>query len=283
LNFQKSHDLEFQQRTSQAVYPATVKDIHSASPCWMRVLNHGNKYIAYTSPNGDDWIPIDSVILAMGPNSYVGIAYTTKNNAVLDTARVSNVTLTLGGVLSSNIINFSGRNVGGKYAILNWTDSGLNTNVYYEIERSTVNTDFKKIGSVPVNATPQITNDYTFKDLDPENGTNFYRIKLVSTDGSIGYSQVVKVNFNLKKVEIFPNPAHKQIFIRNNKNFSNGKNLNIRLLDFEGKVFYKKNAITTGTDIIKVNIPSAISNGMYLILITNSDGDQQGEKIYITR
>jgi hypothetical protein len=283
LNFQKSHELEFQQRTSQAVYPATVKDIHSASPCWMRVLNHGNKYIAYTSPNGDDWIPIDSVILAMGPNSYVDIAYTTKNNAVLDTARVSNVTLTLGGVLSSNIINFSGRNVGGKYAILNWTDSGLNTNVYYEIERSTVNTDFKKIGSVPVNATPQITNDYTFKDLDPENGTNFYRIKLVSTDGSIGYSQVVKVNFNLKKVEIFPNPAHKQIFIRNNKNFSNGKNLNIRLLDFEGKVFYKKNAITTGTDIIKVNIPSAISNGMYLILITNSDGEQQGEKIYITR
>ena len=283
LNFQRSHELEFQQRIAQATYPVTVKDINSASPCWMRILNYGNKYIAYTSPNGDDWAPVDSVTLALGINSYVGIAYTTKNNAVLDTATVSNVTLTLGGVLSSNIINFTGRNVAGKYAVLNWTDSGLNANVYYEIERSTVSTDFKKIGSVSVNATPQITNDYTFKDLDPVNGTNFYRIKLVANDGTIGYSQVVKVNFNLKKVEIFPNPAHKQIFIRNNKNFSNGKNLNIRLLDFEGKVLYKRNAITTGVDMIKVDIPPAVSNGMYLLMITNSNGEQQGEKIYITR
>jgi hypothetical protein len=283
LNFQRSHELEFQQRTAQAIYPVTVKDINSPSPCWMRVLNHGNKYIAYTSSNGDDWAPIDSVVLAMGPDSYVGIAYTTKNDAVLDTAKVSNVTLTLGGVLSSNIIDFTGRNVGGKYAILNWTDTSSNMNVHFEIERSTVSTDFKKIGSVAANTISQATNDYMFKDLDPENGTNFYRIKLISSDGTIGYSQVVKVNFNLKKVEIFPNPAHKQIFIRNNRNFSNGKNLDIKLLDFEGRVLYKQNAITTGTDIIKVNIPSATSNGMYLILITNSDGEQQGEKMYITR
>jgi hypothetical protein len=253
------------------------------TPCWIRVLNHGNKYIAYTSPNGDDWTAMDSVVLAMGPNSYVGIAYTTRNDTVLDTVRVSNVSLTLGGVLSSNIINFHGRNVGNKYTVLNWSDSGLTTNTYFEIEHSTVNTDFKKIGSVALNAIPQVINDYTFKDMNPENGTNFYRIKLVSNDGSIGYSPVVKVNFNLKKIEIFPNPAHKQIFIRNNKNFSNGKNLKIRLSDFEGKVLYKQNAITTGVDIIKVNIPPTISNGMYLIIITNSKGEQQGEKLYITR
>jgi hypothetical protein len=283
FNFQTSHELELEQRISQAVYPVTVKSMNNDAPCWMRVLNYGNKYISYISSNGDDWTATDSVILSLGPDSYVGIAYTTKNDSVLDTATVSNVTLTLGGVLSSNIVDFIGRNVGGKYSFLNWTDTSLNINIYFEIERSTVSTDFKKIGSVSVNATPQITSDYTFKDLNPENGTNFYRIKLVSSDGTIGYSQVVKVNFNLKKVEIFPNPAHKQIFIRNNKNFSNGKNLNIRLLDFEGKVLYKKNAITTGTDIIKVNIPSAISNGIYLILITNADGEQQGEKIYITR
>lgn len=283
LNFRPSGWTFFQQKALAGAYPTTIKNVVASTPSWLRVLNYGNKYIAYTSPNGDDWTPFDSVTLAMGPNYYVGIAYTTANETVLDTARVSNVTLTLGGVLSSNIINFTGRNVGDKYSFLNWTDSGLNTNVHFEIERSTVNTDFKKIGSVPVNAIPQTTNDYTFKDLDPENGANFYRIKLVSNDGSVGYSPVVKVNFNLKKVEIFPNPAHKQIFIRNNKNFSNGKKLKIRLSDMEGKILYKQNAITTGIDIITVNIPPAISNGMYLIIVTNADGEQQGEKLFITR
>ncbi|MEO8960376.1 MAG: T9SS type A sorting domain-containing protein [Ginsengibacter sp.] len=284
LNFQKSHELEFLQRLSQGVYPAKIKSIiNSESQCWMRILNYGNKYISYTSPNGDDWIPIDSVTFAIGPASYVGIAYTTKNNSVLDTAIVSNVTLTLGGVLSSNITNFNARNVGDKYSFLNWTESGINGYAHYEIERSTVTTDFKKIESVPASTISQVTNNYTFKDIAPENGTNFYRIKLISNDGSVAYSPVVKVNFNFRKIEIFPNPAKKQIFVRNNKNFSEGKKINIQLLDFDGKVLYRKNVATTGVDIIPINISPTISNGMYLVMVTNSKGEQQGETIFINR
>ncbi|MEO8962764.1 MAG: T9SS type A sorting domain-containing protein, partial [Ginsengibacter sp.] len=196
---------------------------------------------------------------------------------------VSNVTLTLGGVLSSYLINFNGRNLSDQYSLLNWKDGELSNNAHFEIERSTLMTDFKTIGSVSATAELQVESEYSFKDMYPENGTNFYRIKLISDDGSNHYSSVVKVNFNLKKTEIYPNPAHKQIFIRNNKNFTKGKNIKIELSDFEGKVLYRQNAATTGIDITKIDIPPAISNGMYLMIITNSKGEQQGEKIYITR
>lgn len=283
LDFRPSNKIDFQQRISQAIYPTTITNMTDSTPCWMRVLNYGNKYISYVSSNGDDWTALDSVNLAMGTDSYVGIAYTTTNNTVLDTARVSNVTLTLGGVLSANIINFSGRNVGDKYSFLHWKDEGINSNAHFEIERSAVNTDFKKIGSVSVTSGPQSGNDYSFKDMYPENGANFYRLKRVLNDGTIAYSSIVKVSFNMKKIGIFPNPAHKQIFIRNNKNFSEGENIKIELSDFEGKVLYRQNVATTGVDITKIDIPSTISDGMYLIIITNSKGEQQGEKIYITR
>jgi hypothetical protein len=91
------------------------------------------------------------------------------------------------------------------------------------------------------------------------------------------------VKFNFRKIEIFPNPAHHKIYIRNNNKFSNQQRLKIQLLDFSGKTLFSQTSKTNGEDIITFNIPSKIPNGMYLIMVTNLKGEKQGDKIWITR
>jgi hypothetical protein len=156
-------------------------------------------------------------------------------------------------------------------------------NHHFEIERSGLSTDFVTVGSVNASGTSSSTHDYHFDDLSPLEGAIFYRIKLVDISGKSTYSSVVQVNFNFHKIEIFPNPASTRIFIRNNINFNNGENLRIELSEFSGKVLLKQNSSGDGKNIITVNIPSKIKNGMYLLMVTNSKGEKQGKKIFINR
>jgi hypothetical protein len=213
----------------------------------------------------------------------VGFGYTTHDNSVSGTAVLDNVTLKMDNVLALNLINFNAKNFNDKYSLLTWATSGEVNNDHFEIERSSVNADFKTLGFVRGSGTTTVSHDYNFKDSQPIDGTNLYRLKQVDVNGNVTYSPVVSVNFNFRKIEIFPNPVQKQIYIRNNINFSNGDNLKIEISDFSGKVLYKQNASSSGSNIITLNIPSTISNGMYVIMVTNSKGDKQGDKIFINR
>ncbi len=273
-----------QQRTAQSNSASTVKSLSSyTAPYWVRMINSGNKYVSYISSDGANWSPLDSATLALGANPYVGFAYSTHDNTVLDTAVVDNVTLRVEDPLAVNLINFNGKNVNEKYALLNWITNGEMNVDRFEIERSSVNSDFTSIGNVNGNRTSTTSHDYNFEDVEPLNGKNFYRLKEVDINGNATYSNIVPVTFNFNKIEIFPNPANKQIYIRNNSNFSNDDNLEIELVDFSGKVLYKQNASSLAANIITVNIPSNIITGVYIVMVTNSKGEKQGAKVFINR
>lgn len=272
------------QRTDQNINAVNIGNpIVQNVPYWIRIYNKGNKYVSYISANGDDWTATDSVTLALGANAYVGIAYTTHNNSVLDTAVVDNVTLKIGGILSTNLINFNAKNVKDKNALLNWTTAGEVNNNGFEIQRSGAYTDFKTIGTIPGAVKTTQSHDYIFTDNFPDDGTNYYRIKLIDDSGNANYSPVVPVKFNFKKLEFYPNPAQDKIYIRNNSKFSNGNNLVIKLFDFSGKVIFTQIVKSYGFDIITVNIPQKISNGLYVITVTNSEGNKQGSEVFINR
>jgi hypothetical protein len=254
-----------------------------SAPYWLRIYNKGNKYVCYYSPNGTDWTTKDTVTLSMGTNPYVGIAYTTHNNTLLDTAVVDNVSLRISGVLDTNLLNFTGKNQDNKNALLTWTTTNEINSDHFEIQRSLGNTDFQTIGKLKCYGTTSQSHDYTFTDFLPENGNNYYRLKQVDKNGKAFYSSVVLVRFNLKAIIIYPNPAYDKIYIRNNNHFSNGKKIIARLLDAAGKLILKQEFQTYGVDINTFNIPEKISEGLYVLTITNTIGERQSEKVYITR
>jgi hypothetical protein len=277
------YKIEVQERATQSTNAVNlITPISMSAPYWLRISNKGNKYISYFSDNGSDWTALDSVLLALGSNPYVGIAYTTHNNSVLDTALVDNVSLTTTGVLTGSIINFNAKNINDKCASVNWTTT-TEVNEYFEIQHSTSNTDFVTIDTIRGNGQTSELHNYSFTDNSPADGMNYYRIKEVNKNGDISYSSIASVRFNFRKIRIFPNPAHHTIYIGNNKNYSNGDYLKIQLLDFGGKVLYNQLSKTNANDVITVNIPSKIPNGMYLIMVTNYKGDEQGDKVWITR
>ena len=126
-------------------------------------------------------------------------------------------------------------------------------------------------------------NEYSFNDTKPQNGTNFYRLKQVDVIGNFKYSSTVSVKFNLRLIDIFTNPAHNEIYIRNNNNFTNGNKLKIQITDITGKILYNQTSETSGIELITVNLPTKISSGMYILMVANDKGEKQARKIFVSR
>jgi glucose/arabinose dehydrogenase len=64
------------------------------NPYWVKLVRAGNTFTVSQSPDGVTWKQIGTDTITMAPNLYVGLALTSHNNAVLNTATFSNVTVT---------------------------------------------------------------------------------------------------------------------------------------------------------------------------------------------
>ncbi len=270
-----------QTRTNQNA--TTVNTAASGSvPYWLRVINDGNLYISYYSSDNINWTSIDTVTIALGTFPYVGLAYTSRNNSILGTAVVDSFTVRIanGGILTRDLIQLTAKNIQNRYAQLSWSWAEPDIVSQFDIERSSATTDFETIGSVPANSSP--AGNYSFDDMQPLNNENYYRLKITYLDGSVKYSPTKKVSFNFDALTIYPNPAKDQIFIRNNDHFTQNKNLTILLADVSGRIVAKRVVTTAGVNTISYDLPSGISQGMYILWLINTNGQKRGQKLYIS-
>ncbi len=274
---------EFENRTGQNSSANNFTSTSNKPPYWVKISGNGNKYVGYVSADGLTWTAYDSVTVALGTYLYVGIAYTSNDVNTLGTAVIDNVSLTQSGVLPVNIITFKGSNIENKYTSLNWSTSSEVNIDHFDIESSSNTTDFKLIGSVKASGTSSLQKNYSFNDANPFNGTNFYRLKEVDINGDVKYSSIINVSFNFNKLDIYPNPAHGHIYIRNNTYFTNNNKLIIELINIDGQSVYKQEFTTANGNIITINVPPALATGMYVLNVTNSNNLKQSSKIYITK
>lgn len=98
----------------------------------------------------------------------------------------------------------------GSNSQLDWAvqdEAGLSQ---FEVQRSGDGAQFSTIGSVTVAAYRVVPGQYTYSDLQPLNGVNYYRLAMVDEDGTVTYSGVRTVNFGGSSdvtVNMYPNPA----------------------------------------------------------------------------
>jgi len=112
------------------------------------------------------------------------------------------------GTLPVRLTSFAGMLINGN-ARLNWSAASEAGVKSYIIERSANGSDFTAIGTVSAKGVNQQAS-YMFDDLRMNNGRNYYRLKVVDTDGSFKYGNVVVItpqNANLVDIKIFPNPV----------------------------------------------------------------------------
>jgi Secretion system C-terminal sorting domain len=130
----------------------------------------------------------------------------------------------------------------------------------YEIEKSADGIHFTAAGTL--NAKGTAANNYSWIDISPANGNNYYRIKEIDADSKFMYSGIVLVNMTVaSKISVYPNPVKRneslQVDIQN-KTVSR-----MEIINTIGQVLYSQSGNITGT----VNIPvsSSWATGQYLL------------------
>jgi hypothetical protein len=109
--------------------------------------------------------------------------------------------------------------VKNNYIQLDWTTSSETDNAWFYIERGENGIRFTTIDSVStkaVNGNSTTPLNYTFTDLQPLNGVNHYRLKQVSKNGLVRYSETIQVSFSAAnwRAAIYPNPVSSNLYLQ---------------------------------------------------------------------
>jgi len=152
-------------------------------------------------------------------------------------------------------------------AVINW-DVATEENVSrYEIEKAIDNNNFVTI-AVVIRSDNKLSYSYTDNNMD--GGTTIYRIKVVTLDGRIRYSNTVAVLFNTKSfliTSVTPNP------LQNNTKLtiSSPENTSVRMIlyDAQGRVVRQwQQSLSDGTNVISFDA-TELQRGVYFLSANN--------------
>jgi hypothetical protein len=122
-----------------------------------------------------------------------------------------------GGFIPVELVSFIST-VDGNDVTLNWVTATEINNSHFEVERSNDGVAYSNIASVQGYGTTTEIHNYSYKDLNLENGTYYYRLKQVNYDGSFEHLNVISaeitspVRFELS--QNYPNPFNPSTVIR---------------------------------------------------------------------
>jgi len=96
-------------------------------------------------------------------------------------------------------------------ALLNWQVAAENKVTGYNIERSADARLFNEVGKVAASG----KRDYTFTDVAPLKGINYYRLKMKGADGTFTYSEVRALLFRGTgdAYAVYPNPVNNELLL----------------------------------------------------------------------
>lgn len=136
----------------------------------------------------------------------------------------------------------------------------------FGIERSFDGKTYQLLAEV--NSSGQQEGVYSFTDVNPTEGTNYYRLKIIDLDGTFRYSQVVSVNFNnilSNSCKIIENPLNTNlklnIFAKENQM------VNLFISDASGRILsINKTSLCKGNQIVSLKRVQ-LNAGTYFITI----------------
>jgi|GEM_PF-1415708 len=144
---------------------------------------------------------------------------------------------------------------------------------HYDIERSDDGIRFTKAGEQTAGNSSATA--YNWIDADPNNGMNYYRIKMIDRDGQFRYSTVVHISFNKNgMITIYPNPIENNTVQLLMAGQTKGK-YQVNIFNSNGQTVSSNEFNFNGTDVVKtVAVPIALSKGIYHAEITGTSGSK---------
>jgi len=172
--------------------------------------------------------------------------------------------------LPIELISFEAYCDSDNHIICNWsTASELNSD-YFIIQKSTDGLIWNNLDTINAAGNSSNKTDYYFKDFNPSQGINYFRLYQFDIDGSFEKLNIIAANCDDKKnqttVSIYPNPSEKDFYLNLYTHTMQGIG-NIIISDITGRIVYEESI-----KILKGNNTFHLSNyklqsGLYVIKI----------------
>ncbi|MGB0524737.1 MAG: T9SS type A sorting domain-containing protein [Flammeovirgaceae bacterium] len=141
---------------------------------------------------------------------------------------------------------------------------------FFVVEHSKDGESFEEIGVIQGQGNSQVLQAYEFIDTEPYHGINYYRLKDVAFDGTVGFSKIISVFIEGDHgldIALFPNPSYGAATLEIWSDVQGQHELTI--FDMAGKVILKQ-AINSNSQLWEGSIQlSTLPKGTYLIRVSN--------------
>lgn len=241
-------------------------DVTFGAGLFVAVSQSGTGNRAMSSTDGINWTTESTPnnnwrAVAFGNNQFVGVGNSgTGDRAMLRT-----------GSLPLTLVSFRAAEKDEKI-FLTWVTSWEENTSHFDVERSTNGMSFTKVATVQASGNSVRTLSYEFRDNTPPQGTLYYRLRQVDTDGKFSYSLTVRtrISGHLEAVSIGPNPTSGESTLLLPASWMGS--YNCRIISASGTEVYRKNGLRAGSHKIDL---SRWSPGMYRVTLW-----ENGESVY---
>jgi phage-related tail fiber protein len=177
-------------------------------------------------------------------------------------------------ILAIRLESFTGQLIDhGAAVLLQWTTAIQEDNAYFEVERSSGGSDHTALGRVAGCGTCNSRQQYSFKDLQPLTGKNYYRLKIVDKDGKAEYSKWISIHKNDggRSLVMYPTMTAGPVEAFYD-NAGATRPIRVSIYNTAGKaVQQRQGVLVNGSNQLHVDL-SAQAAGLYYIQITEKNG-----------
>ncbi|HVM88051.1 MAG TPA: hypothetical protein VMT76_07665 [Puia sp.] len=176
--------------------------------------------------------------------------------------------LTTSGLVSGNILpvvltDFKAAFNNNAVAI-SWSTQQEQNSAYFTVERSADGSNWDVIGNVQAKGNSSVISNYSFADIAPFNGNNYYRLLMVDLDGKQAVSDIAHVSVAVTAqtaTSIYPNPVTNLAF---NLRVGSTDPVVVKIFSAEGRmvgIMSLRNQLQ-----YHVELPASIGHNNYLIV-----------------
>jgi hypothetical protein len=135
------------------------------------------------------------------------------------------------------------------------------------LERSADGRNFTYLATIKAKGE---ASNYSYVDISPVTGVNYYRLKMIDAAGAVATSKVVTatVKQGAFTVEAYPNPVSEQLTVQ--VYGGSDQNATVSITDVTGKVM-KVVSVVNGKAEVNMN---GLASGVYLVKYTDNNHSQ---------